>query len=258
MNTKIESGERAPSEAEHPGYKKLYETAMMLLDMRDRNDKRLDALASPALQAEPGQWIDDPHDIEQGQMLNPEWLRWHSLTAKEGSRIYAPPALQAAAVPVEFQQFLTDVMTAAGLVRHGRQSMALAERLSDGCVKFRTEAPSAQAAAVPEAAEPSPALQAETQGVGDLSWLSTSQFTGDERIAYLAGYRDRGHLNARLIALAPEMLDELRRVRNYLSTEIAYTHSTDGDDFATHADYEASVVVRSIDNLIAQATGGQS
>lgn len=63
--------------------------------------------------------------------------------------------------------------------------------------------------------------------------------------------------NARLIAVAPEMLDELRRVRNYLSTEIAYTHSADGEDFATHADYEASLVVHSIDNLIAKATGGQ-
>jgi hypothetical protein len=26
------------------------------------------------------QWIDDPHDIEQGRMLNPEWLKLHGLT----------------------------------------------------------------------------------------------------------------------------------------------------------------------------------
>lgn len=55
--------------------------------------------------------------------------------------------------------------------------------------------------------------------------------------------------------LVAELLDELRRTRNYLSTEIAYTHSPDGEDFATHADYEASLVVHSIDNLIAKATG---
>ena len=29
------------------------------------------------------QWIDDPHDIEQGQMLNPEWLKLHGLTAQQ-------------------------------------------------------------------------------------------------------------------------------------------------------------------------------
>lgn len=34
-------------------------------------------------------------------------------------------------------QFLTDVLTAAGLVSYGKQSKALAERLSDGAMKFR-------------------------------------------------------------------------------------------------------------------------
>lgn len=29
------------------------------------------------------QWIDDPHDIEQGRMLNPEWLKLHGLTAAQ-------------------------------------------------------------------------------------------------------------------------------------------------------------------------------
>ncbi len=28
-------------------------------------------------------WIDDPHDIEQGQMLNPAWLAHHGLTSNE-------------------------------------------------------------------------------------------------------------------------------------------------------------------------------
>lgn len=30
-------------------------------------------------------WIDDPHDIDQGQMLNPEWLKANGLTAREAS-----------------------------------------------------------------------------------------------------------------------------------------------------------------------------
>jgi hypothetical protein len=30
-------------------------------------------------------WIDDPHDIEQGQMLNPAWLKLHGLTAVQAA-----------------------------------------------------------------------------------------------------------------------------------------------------------------------------
>jgi hypothetical protein len=32
---------------------------------------------------EPDKWIFDPHDIEQGMMLNPAWLKLHGLTARE-------------------------------------------------------------------------------------------------------------------------------------------------------------------------------
>ena len=42
------------------------------------------------LAAQPAKWIDDPHDIEQGRMLNPAWLKLHGLTAKEA----AQPAAQ--------------------------------------------------------------------------------------------------------------------------------------------------------------------
>lgn len=35
-------------------------------------------------------WIDDPHDIEQGQMLNPAWLKLHGLTAQEALAAPAP------------------------------------------------------------------------------------------------------------------------------------------------------------------------
>ena len=43
--------------------------------------------------AEPDKWIFDPHDIEQGMMLNPEWLKLHGLTAKQAA---APSAAIAA------------------------------------------------------------------------------------------------------------------------------------------------------------------
>lgn len=45
----------------------------------------VDARAQPqADAAEPvAKWIDDPHDIEQGQMLNPAWLKLHGLTAEQ-------------------------------------------------------------------------------------------------------------------------------------------------------------------------------
>lgn len=42
----------------------------------------------------PAQWIDDPHDIEQGQMLNPEWLKLHGTPqqrAFHGASTTTPP-----------------------------------------------------------------------------------------------------------------------------------------------------------------------
>lgn len=49
-----------------------------------------------------------------------------------------PTQAQAGAVEsAEFGQFLSDVLTAAGLVTHGKQCKALGERLADMCVKLR-------------------------------------------------------------------------------------------------------------------------
>lgn len=45
----------------------------------------------------------------------------------------------------EFSQFLSAVMTAAGLVRHGRQSKELSEYLGRMCMQYMTAAPSAAA-----------------------------------------------------------------------------------------------------------------
>lgn len=47
------------------------------------------------------------------------------------------------AASAEYSQFLTDVMTAAGLVSHGKQCKALGERLGAGAMKYRLQAPAA-------------------------------------------------------------------------------------------------------------------
>ena len=66
-------------------------------------------------------------------------------------------ALAAPADDKEVSRFLSDVMTAAGLVEHGKQSKALAERLAEGCAKYRT-------------ALAAPAVQAEP-----VAWAATSE-----------------------------------------------------------------------------------
>lgn len=45
---------------------------------------------------------------------------------------------QAGQESVAFSQFLSDVLTAAGLVEHGKQCKALGRRVADGCATFRT------------------------------------------------------------------------------------------------------------------------
>lgn len=48
----------------------------------------------------------------------------------------AAPA-QPAPISIGFKQFLADVHTAAGLVRHGKQCKALADRLGSGVMEFQ-------------------------------------------------------------------------------------------------------------------------
>lgn len=50
----------------------------------------------------------------------------------------APQPTPALSMNKEFSQFLADVMTAAGLVSHGKQCKALGERLSQGCMRLRS------------------------------------------------------------------------------------------------------------------------
>lgn len=62
--------------------------------------RRLMAEAAPAPASEAvAKWIDDPHDIEQGMMLNPAWLKLHGLTAQEA--VATPTPGDSAAAPVQ-------------------------------------------------------------------------------------------------------------------------------------------------------------
>lgn len=58
---------------------------------------------------------------------------------------------QAPGGSAEFSQFLSAVMDAAGMVRHGRRSKELSEYLGAQCMKYRLSAPIAQAGQVPQA-----------------------------------------------------------------------------------------------------------
>ena len=49
------------------------------------------------------------------------------------------PAAPPPGEPVVYAQFLTDVMTAAGLVAHGKQDKKFAERLADECARLQAE-----------------------------------------------------------------------------------------------------------------------
>ena len=66
---------------------------------RDAVQAMLVAAAPQAVQAAVPKWIDDPHDIEQGQMLNPEWVKLQQSDA---------PAHPAEGVPAHVHSALTD------------------------------------------------------------------------------------------------------------------------------------------------------
>ena len=69
-------------------------------------------------------------------------LAWHpSYVAKIGDCLYTHPApTQPAQKPDLWKtQFLTDVMTSAGLLMHGRTDKKLAQRIADGSARWRTE-----------------------------------------------------------------------------------------------------------------------
>ena len=99
----------------------------------------------PAHSGDPVAWRIHPFDYGIGSQgvyaitLLPQqrdaWLRrgW-----KAEPLYTTPQPTRAGAVEsAEFDQFLSDVLTAAGLVTHGKQCKALGERLADMCMKLR-------------------------------------------------------------------------------------------------------------------------
>ena len=62
-----------------------------------------DQLHRPAASTQaPEQWIDDPHDIEQGMMLNPEWMRAQEHAAQLAGQGKEPSPPTAVTGPIEW------------------------------------------------------------------------------------------------------------------------------------------------------------
>jgi hypothetical protein len=97
----------------------------------------------------------------------------------------AAPQPEAAAGPtIDYGQFLSDVMTAAGLVAHGKQCKALSDRLGDMVMRLR-------AAPQPEAAAMTRREQA-AQRVREAMGIDPSDVTDPLHPRYIAGF-NAGH-----------------------------------------------------------------
>ena len=73
-----------------------------------------------------------------------EWLPGYVMLSIERESGYAAPQLpQPAVMTTDYSRFLSDVMTAAGLLSHGKRDKALATSLSEYCVaeRMRMDAP---------------------------------------------------------------------------------------------------------------------
>lgn len=66
------------------------------------------------------------------------FIKDHSSEDADFKRVYAAPQLpQPAMMPPNYSRFLSDVMTAAGFLSHGKRDKGLATRLADFCVAER-------------------------------------------------------------------------------------------------------------------------
>ena len=82
----------------------------------------------PAVAGEPVAWLDP----WTGTKVTTDYDAY----GKHGIPLYtAPQPMERESA--EFGRFLSDVLTAAGLVTHGKQCKALGERLADMCAKLR-------------------------------------------------------------------------------------------------------------------------
>lgn len=116
---------------------------------------------------------DFPGSDRIGEYVNPSVnFAWKALVALAAN---AP-----AAEPVAWRQFMTDVLTAAGLVSHGKQCKALGDRLMNGCTTFRAPpAPTEQWVSVTERL---PEKNTEVLiAFAENTLPSTGQFTGSAK-----------------------------------------------------------------------------
>ena len=90
-----------------------------------KDDEQFDA---PVVAGEPVAWLDP----WTGAKVTTDYDAY----GKHGIPLYtAPQPMERESA--EFGRFLSDVLTAAGLVTHGKQCKALGERLADMCAKLR-------------------------------------------------------------------------------------------------------------------------
>ena len=82
----------------------------------------------PAVAGEPVAWLDP----WTGTKVTTDYDAY----GKHGIPLYTVPQPMERE-SAEFGRFLSDVLTAAGLVTHGKQCKALGERLADMCAKLR-------------------------------------------------------------------------------------------------------------------------
>ena len=94
-----------------------------------------------------------------------------------GTKLYTAPQPAAVALePVAFKQFLSGVLTAAGLLEHGKQSKALAARIADAAVLYMTTTPQPARQPLPPA---SPCAMTEAEyRLFKLGWLEAEAAHG--------------------------------------------------------------------------------
>lgn len=124
-----------------PGARLALELECLLLDTRDTAavSKWWDS-AHEALE----QWRQAVRDMEAADAALSKEMSMTDRYKKIRAVLTAAPAAQKTypqMMPAELRQFLSDVMTAAGLVSHGKQCKALGERLGDACMRLHLHYP---------------------------------------------------------------------------------------------------------------------
>jgi hypothetical protein len=109
------------------------------LYLQERDKHRTAITALRAALAEP---VGEPGPYDQQALDLCDVCGWKASTPFDGCFICNKAALSEPVVePVEFTRFLTDVVTAAGLLSHGRTDKGLAARIAEASFKLRAAPP---------------------------------------------------------------------------------------------------------------------